>query len=364
MDTDWRESFWTRLKDYSSRRALMREYLIQPEVLSPVEGIELLANLTSIENCTRREKQDFSNRVLNGIGRTPEKEGWNSQLLHSLVNGEAYFEIGHSFRGQIGGLQVKDKAINKKGKKLHLVEFAHFVEGVYDEGLIMPREKTIKGNFVIGKFRGFEDQERPRLHLVTGSRRIAAALEERCGVYIDNPAGIFLFEDEKGAIYVNPPQYGAPAKSEGELPRSAYPPYVEKLLKAKEGKDYLRIADALPIIGKPHPFLQSELGWRISFLNKKRGNDYLRRYGLEEYTEENINSDNFDYSIIDTFLTAWKDYLFESDCPPLNCTLKEHVDNELTRLRESLGRYVWDDVNNFQLKPDYHYKIPELWIDQ
>ncbi len=207
MDENWRTSFWTRLSDYLSRRALINEYFIQPRILSPIEGIELLANLTSVEDCTHSERIDFSNRVLNGWGKTSEECGWNSNLLHMLANGSAYFSIRHSFKGTVGNMQVKDKAIKKKGKKLHVVEFVYPVNGIFSEGLIISKDRHIEGDFVIDKFRGFESASNPRLHLIRGTNRIAATLEKRCGVSVDNPVGIFLFEDENGNVYVNPPMY-------------------------------------------------------------------------------------------------------------------------------------------------------------
>lgn len=363
-----KKTVWERLQDYFSRRALLREYFVPSTTLPPREGIELLANLTTVERCFREsESRHFLLNVLEGQRHNIQEWGWHSQDLHFLAQGSLYSLLLDGFQGEVGNLQMKYKTISKRGRKLYLIRFGYSVDGYYDAGLIIPRPQYRKRYFVIDKYRGFTDETKPRLHLITGNRQISATLEQRCGISIADPTGVFLFEDDKQNLYLNPPQH----KFRNHASYLAYPSYVGELLEVQKGNSIIQVAvdshlnyDDLVIVGKPHPYFLRELAWRVSFMKERKGEEYIQKYQLEWLDKETIDPNYFEPSVIGKFLDAWKGILEERDLP-INMRPEEYIEQEVSRIRTLQRNHEYTlQASDFQLAPEYRYNIPGIWYDK
>src|SRR3989344_1772760 len=381
---DWRKNIWTRLNDYLSRRALIREGFTSSIILSHIEGIELLANLSNIEECNGNEKSAFTEMVIDGKGFAAQEKGWNSDFLHNLAKWYRYdWSIRDGFKGEVGDLYVKDKTIKKNGKLLHKLDFVYPLDGVLSEGLIISRDRKVKGDFVIDRFRGVEDRNNSHLHLVTGYNKIISTLVERCGVYVDNPVGIFLFEDEKGNIYVNPAEYEAKMGfDEEETTNRGYPKYVEDLLKASKDRDGIYVSlysgnkyhqEHAFIVGKLDGYSIDKIGTEVSRMKEYHGEEFLKKFDLQDYTDDKIRTVEVDKYVINRVLAAKEEslridvssgeyevsLLSEEGSSEDWITIEDWIKNEVGMFKEGLSDYLLDS-QKFKLNPNYNYRIPGI----
>lgn len=377
-----KKSLLEKLKSYFSRRALFKELFSSYNYQSIAEGIELFGNLTNIEDCYGiSEIDDFLRTIREGTHLEEEDWGWKSQSLHSLACGSQWqiqfaTKLAPGREGSVGNLEIKSKSFSKKSKELCLIEFSYQFEGDYFGWPWNPKgERTSNGNILVKKVRGFIDEKRPRLQLVTGGKNIIATIEQKSGVKIDNPWGVFLFKDEAGNIYINPPEYHSNDK---EVPLRVYPSFIGDILDAQQkiqGINLIELSYYLP------PEILTKPGYDIPGTIQHLVRDYIypefsKKHGLEKYIEEAPKPEEITISLIrkvdavldENYVAAPDDYN--------SCNLEDYFQfkqrtggkltkKEIASAKKTLKIRTLDftDPDKFGLNPQYYYRIPEIWRD-